>query len=163
MAFQRPQVMGVVNVTPDSFSDGGKYTDAKIAIDHARQLFAEGATILDIGGESTRPGAERVSVTEETARVVPVISGIRSSDWYLEAAVAGTAPMISIDTMNHETALAAVEAGADIVNDVSGGLADPKMFSAIAPTNAQLIISHWRGHSTEMDKLNQYEDVATDV
>ena len=163
MAFQRPQVMGVVNVTPDSFSDGGKYTDAKIAIDHARQLFTEGATILDIGGESTRPGAERVSVAEETARVVPVISGIRSSDWYLEAAVAGTAPMLSIDTMNHETALAAIEVGADIVNDVSGGLADPKMFSAIAATSAQLIISHWRGHSTEMDKLNQYEDVATDV
>jgi dihydropteroate synthase len=163
MAFQRPQIMGVVNVTPDSFSDGGKFTDAPLAIEHARQLFAEGATILDIGGESTRPGAERVAVAEEIDRVVPVVSGIRSSEWYLAAATAGNAPLISVDTMNHQTALAAVTAGAHIVNDVSGGLADPNLFAAVAPTGAKLIISHWRGHSTEMDKLNQYQDIANDV
>jgi len=163
MPFQRPHVMGVVNVTPDSFSDGGKYTDAALAIDHSRELFADGATILDVGGESTRPGAERVLVAAEIDRVVPVIVGIRASDWYLEAAVAGNAPLISVDTMNHETALAALKAGADIINDVSGGLADPKMFSAIAPSGAKVIISHWRGHSDSMDTLNHYEDVATDV
>ena len=163
MSFQRPQVMGVVNVTPDSFSDGGQFLAAESAIAHAKQLFQEGATILDIGGESTRPGAARVSVSEEIQRVVPVISGIKTSDWFLEAAVNGGAPLISVDTMNHETAVAAVEAGADIVNDVSGGLSDPKMFAAVAPTSARFILSHWRGHSDQMDTLNQYDDIATDV
>ena len=155
--------MGVVNVTPDSFSDGGQFLATESAIAHSKQLFQEGATILDIGGESTRPGATRVSVAEEIHRVVPVISGIRTSDWFLEAAVNGVAPMISVDTMNHETAVAAVEAGADIVNDVSGGLSDPRMFAAVAPTNARFILSHWRGHSDQMDSLNQYDDIATDV
>ena len=163
MSFQRPQVMGVVNVTPDSFSDGGQFLAAESAIAHAKQLFQEGATILDIGGESTRPGAARVSVSEEIQRVVPVISGIKTSDWFLEAAVNGVAPLISVDTMNHETAVAAVEAGTDIVNDVSGGLSDPKMFAAVAPTSARFILSHWRGHSDQMDTLNQYDDIATDV
>jgi len=155
--------MGVVNVTPDSFSDGGKYLGLEPALVHAKQLFTGGATILDIGGESTRPGAARVAITEEISRVVPVIEAIRSSDWFLAAALDGNAPLISVDTMNHQTALAAVAAGADIVNDVSGGLADPKMFASVAQTRATYILSHWRGHSTEMDTLNQYEDVATDV
>ena len=163
MSFQRPQVMGVVNVTPDSFSDGGQFLATESAIAHSKQLFQEGATILDIGGESTRPGAARVSVSEEIQRVSPVISGIKTSDWFLEAAVNGVAPLISVDTMNHETAVAAVEAGADIVNDVSGGLSDPKMFAAVAPTSARFILSHWRGHSDKMDSLNQYDDIATDV
>lgn len=163
MVFQRPQVMGVVNVTPDSFSDGGQFLAAEAAIAQAKQLFEDGATILDIGGESTRPGAQRVSVETEIERVVPVIAGIRGSDWFAAAQAAGIAPLISVDTMNHQTAAAAVAAGADLVNDVSGGLADPQMFAAVAPTSARFILSHWRGHSDQMDQLNSYEDIATDV
>ena len=163
MGFQRPHIMGVVNVTPDSFSDGGQFLAAESAIAHAKQLFQEGATILDIGGESTRPGAQRVEVSEEINRVVPLIQAIRASNWFLQAAADGVAPLISIDTMNHETAVAAVAAGANLVNDVSGGLADPQMFAAVAGTTAGYILSHWRGHSTEMDQLNHYEDIATDV
>ena len=163
MVFQRPQVMGVVNVTPDSFSDGGQFLAAEAAIAQAKQLFEDGATILDIGGESTRPGAQRVSVETEIERVVPVIAGIRASDWFAAAQEAGNAPLISVDTMNHQTAAAAVAAGADLVNDVSGGLADPQMFAAVAPTSARFILSHWRGHSDQMDQLNSYEDIATDV
>jgi dihydropteroate synthase len=163
MVFVRPQVMGVVNVTPDSFSDGGQFLESSAALVHARQLFDEGATILDIGGESTRPGAERVTVAEEIARVVPVIEGICASDWFRSAQAVGNAPQISVDTMNHQTAAAAVAAGASIVNDVSGGLADPKMFAEVAKTDAKFVLSHWRGHSSEMDSLAQYEDVAADV
>lgn len=163
MVFQRPQVMGVVNVTPDSFSDGGQFLAAEAAIAQARQLFEDGATILDIGGESTRPGAQRVPVETEIERVVPVIAGIRASDWFAAAEAAGNAPLVSVDTMNHQTAAAAVAAGADLVNDVSGGLADPQMFAAVAPTSARFILSHWRGHSDQMDQLNSYEDIATDV
>lgn len=163
MAFQRPQVMGVVNVTPDSFSDGGQFLAAEAAMAQSKQLFEDGATILDIGGESTRPGAQRVSVETEIERVVPVIAGIRASDWFAAAEAARNAPLISVDTMNHQTAAAAVAAGADLVNDVSGGLADPQMFAAVAPTSARFILSHWRGHSDQMDLLNSYEDIATDV
>lgn len=163
MVFQRPQVMGVVNVTPDSFSDGGQFLNAEAAIAQAKQLFEDGATILDIGGESTRPGAQRVSVETEIERVVPVIAGIRASDWFAAGKAAGHAPHISVDTMNHQTAAAAVAAGADLVNDVSGGLADPQMFAAVATTSARFILSHWRGHSDQMDQLNSYEDIATDV
>lgn len=163
MVFQRPQVMGVVNVTPDSFSDGGQFLAAEAAVAQAKQLFEDGATILDIGGESTRPGAQRVPVETEIERVVPVIAGIRASDWFAAAQAAGNAPLISVDTMNHQTAAAAVAAGADLVNDVSGGLADPQMFAAVAPTSARFILSHWRGHSDQMDQLNSYEDIATDV
>jgi dihydropteroate synthase len=163
MVFVRPQVMGVVNVTPDSFSDGGQFLESSAALLHARQLFDEGATILDIGGESTRPGAERVTVAEEKARVVPVIEGICASDWFRGAQAVGNAPQISVDTMNHQTAAAAVAAGASIVNDVSGGLADPKMFAEVAKTDAKFVLSHWRGHSSDMDSLAQYEDVAADV
>src|SRR6201989_3120924 len=111
-----PLVMGVVNVTPDSFSDGGLYADTPRAVAHARQLLADGADILDIGGESTRPGATRPLIEEELARVVPVLS---------ELAAAGA--VVSVDTMRAEVAQAAVAAGASIVNDVSGGLADPRI------------------------------------
>lgn len=163
MVFQRPQVMGVVNVTPDSFSDGGQFLAAEAAVAQAKQLFEDGATILDIGGESTRPGAQRVPVETEIERVVPVIAGIRASDWFAAAEAAGNAPLVSVDTMNHQTAAAAVAAGADLVNDVSGGLADSQMFAAVAPTSARFILSHWRGHSDQMDQLNSYEDIATDV
>ena len=153
MKMIRPKIMGVLNITPDSFSDGNQYTSLESALDQAKLLSMTGADIIDVGGESTRPGATRVSVEEEQSRVIPVIR---------EIAKLGLA-QISIDTMNAATAKAAVEAGASIINDVSGGLADPEMFAVAAETQAQLVISHWRGHSTLMDDLNQYQDIAKDV
>ena len=153
MKMIRPKIMGVLNITPDSFSDGNQFTSLESALDQAKLLSMTGADIIDVGGESTRPGATRVSVEEEQARVIPVIR---------EIAKLGLA-QISIDTMNAATAKAAVEAGASIINDVSGGLADPEMFAVAAETQAQLVISHWRGHSTLMDDLNQYQDIAKDV
>lgn len=145
-------MMGVLNITPDSFSDGGKFTNLDAAVAQAKLLVDEGADILDVGGESTRPGAARVPIAEEIARVVPVIEAIK-----------GLGAQISIDTMNAETALAAVNAGATIINDVSGGLNDPEIFKVAAETNSTLIISHWRGHSDQMDSLNQYESIGRDV
>jgi dihydropteroate synthase len=158
-AFHRPYVMGVLNVTPDSFSDGGEYEGVQAALDHAKLLIMGGANIIDVGGESTRPGAERVSLELELARVLPVIEGLVAE----LAATNRRDVLISIDTMNATTALAAVAAGAHIINDVSGGLADPKMFSVAAASGAKLVISHWRGFSTEMDQLNTYVDVAREV
>jgi dihydropteroate synthase len=156
---QKPKVMGVLNVTPDSFSDGGQYNTVELAMDHARVLLIGGADIIDIGGESTRPGAQRISVQEELSRVIPVIEALVT-----ELAATGRSDVkISVDTMNSATALAAVAAGAKIINDVSGGLADEKMFAVAAATGAQIVISHWRGFSTEMDQLNQYLDVAKEV
>jgi len=156
---QSPKVMGVLNVTPDSFSDGGQFDSVTTALDHARVLIIGGADIIDIGGESTRPGAQRISSDEELARVIPVIEALSA-----ELLAAGRNDVqISIDTMNATTALAALAAGARIINDVSGGLADEKMFSVAAATGATLVISHWRGFSTEMDQLNQYKDVAREV
>lgn len=158
-AFHRPYVMGVLNVTPDSFSDGGEHEGVAAALDHAKLLIMGGANIIDVGGESTRPGAERVSLELELARVLPVIEGL-----VIELAATDRRDVqISIDTMNATTALAAVAAGAHIINDVSGGLADPKMFSVAAASGAKLVISHWRGFSTEMDQLNTYVDVAREV
>ena len=153
MKHVRPKIMGVLNLTPDSFSDGGQFNTFEAAIDQAKLLAISGADIIDVGGESTRPGAERISLEEEQARVIPVIAEIAK----LKLAE------ISIDTMNSDTARKAVAAGATIINDVSGGLADPDMFQVAAETNATLIISHWRGFSAEMDKLNHYEDIAKDV
>ena len=158
-AFHRPYVMGVLNVTPDSFSDGGEYEGVQAALDHAKLLIMGGANIIDVGGESTRPGAQRVSLELELARVLPVIEGLVAE----LAATNRRDVQISIDTMNATTALAAVAAGAQIINDVSGGLADPKMFSVAAASGAKLVISHWRGFSTEMDQLNTYVDVAREV
>ena len=156
---QKPKVMGVLNVTPDSFSDGGQYNTVELALDHARVLLIGGADIIDIGGESTRPGAQRISVQEELSRVIPVIEALGA-----ELSATGRSDVkISVDTMNSATALAAVAAGAKIINDVSGGLADEKMFAVAAATGAQIVISHWRGFSTEMDQLNQYLDVAKEV
>ena len=146
------EVMGVLNITPDSFSDGGLFTEKSAAIAQAKQLVADGATILDVGGESTRPGAVRVSIHEEISRVVPVIEAVK-----------GLGAEVSIDTMNSETAKAAVAAGATIINDVSGGLNDLAIFKIAAETNSTLIISHWRGHSDRMDSLNQYESIGKDV
>lgn len=151
--FHRPLLMGVLNVTPDSFSDGGQYTSVEAAVDHAKVLAAAGASVIDVGGESTRPGAERVSPEEEQRRVIGIIERIS-----IDPAVP-----ISIDTMNASTAKAAVTAGASIINDVSGGLADPQMFAVAAETKAQLVISHWRAQSDQMESFANYEDVAAEV
>ena len=156
---QTPKVMGVLNVTPDSFSDGGQFDSVATALDHARVLIIGGADIIDIGGESTRPGAQRISSDEELARVIPVIEALSAE----LLATGRNDVQISIDTMKATTALAALAAGAKIINDVSGGLADEKMFSVAAATGATIVISHWRGFSTEMDQLNQYQDVAREV
>lgn len=145
-------IMGIVNATPDSFSDGGQYLDPEVAIAHALELVADGASVIDVGGESTRPGAERVAVAEEIRRVLPVVT-----------ALAGRGVVVSIDTMNAETAVAAFEAGARIVNDVSGGLADPGMLSAVAETSADFVLGHWRGPSSDMYARAAYADVARDV
>jgi len=153
-----PKLMGVVNMTPDSFSDGGNYNNLELALQHCRQLVAEGASILDIGGESTRPGADRVPVEQEIQRVVPLIQALVAADWFIASGA-----QISCDTMNAQTALAAVSAGAHFINDVSGGKADPAMLEAVASTEAAFILSHWRGFSDQMDQLNQYTDVAIDV
>ena len=157
--FQRPLVMGVLNVTPDSFSDGGEYDSLGAALDHARLLIMGGANIIDIGGESTRPGAPRVAPEVELSRVMPVIEALTA-----ELAETNRRDVrISIDTMNATTALAAVSAGAHIINDVSGGLADSKMFAVAAATGAEIVISHWRGFSDGMDQLNTYLDLAAEV
>ena len=147
-----PLVMGVVNVTPDSFSDGGEWFEPEAAVAHGRDLLAEGADILDIGGESTRPGAERPSVQEELRRVLPVVSEL--------AAMGAT---VSVDTMRAEVAVRAVEAGAEIINDVSGGLADPEMAPAAAGAGVPFIAMHWRGHSRDMQDKAVYADVAAEV
>ncbi len=146
------RIMGVLNVTPDSFSDGGRFFSTDDAIAHGRELVAAGADIVDVGGESTRPGATRVALDEELRRILPVVS-----------ALAADGTVVSIDTMNAATARAAVEAGASIVNDVSGGLADPEMTRSVASGDALVVISHWRGHSTVMEDRAHYEDVVTDV
>ena len=145
-------VMGVVNVTPDSFSDGGRYVDAEAAVAHGLLLRAQGADILDIGGESTRPGAERVSPELEQERVLPVVR-----------ALADAGVVVSIDTMNASTAALSVEAGARIVNDVSGGVADPGMLAAVASTDADVVLQHWRGHSADMYAGAVYDDVVAEV
>lgn len=152
-AISNIEVMGVLNITPDSFSDGGKHEQLETALAHAKLMIAQGATIIDIGGESTRPGATRVPLEEEQMRVLPVIRALSAT----------TDVRISIDTMNAQTARAAIEAGATIINDVSGGLADDEMFSVAAETNAQLIISHWRGFSDVMHTQNEYQSIAIDV
>lgn len=151
--WSRPKLMGVLNITPDSFSDGGQFLKLEDALVQARLMVEQGAEILDIGGESTRPGAVRVSLMQEQDRVLPVITAIRAE---LDVA-------ISIDTMNSKTARAAVQAGASIVNDVSGGLADPQMFGSIQDLDCKYVLGHWRGHSNVMDTLVEYSDVAREV
>lgn len=158
MTFNRPLVMGVLNVTPDSFSDGGEFSAEDDAVNHARLLLAAGSNIIDIGGESTRPGAERVSIEEEQRRVLRVIERVSKDSAFISSGA-----KLSIDTMNSQTAEAAVAVGAEIINDVSGGLADENMFSVAAKSNAILVISHWRGFSDRMDTLNEYQDIARDV
>jgi len=145
-------LMGIVNTTPDSFSDGGRHLAVDDAVAHGRALTAAGADILDIGGESTRPGAERVSPEVEQSRALPVIE-----------ALAATGAMISVDTMNASTAAAAIAAGALIVNDVSGGLADPEILEVVADTEAHIALGHWRGPSTQMYARAHYDDVVDEV
>ena len=148
----RTLVMGVLNVTPDSFSDGGRFDDTEIAISHALQMIEDGADIVDIGGESTRPGSDRISVQEELDRVLPVISVLANS---------GVA--ISIDTMRAEVARAAIDAGACVINDVSGGKSDPEMLSYVSTLTVPYILMHWRGPSNIMNTLTDYNDVVADV
>jgi dihydropteroate synthase len=147
-----PVVMGVLNVTPDSFSDGGRYTDLRAAVAHGVRMYAEGADLVDVGGESTRPGAERIDAETEQDRVLPVIR---------ELAAAGV-PM-SIDTTRAAVAAAAVAAGVAVVNDVSGGLADPAMTKVVADAGCPYVIMHWRGHSRRMTELATYSDVVAEV
>ncbi|WP_030905687.1 dihydropteroate synthase [Streptosporangium amethystogenes] len=145
-------VMGVVNVTPDSFSDGGRWFDPAEAVRHGLELVEQGADIVDVGGESTRPGAARVPLEEEVARIEPVIR---------ELSRAGVA--VSVDTMRAEVAQVAVEAGAKLVNDVSGGLADPAMPRVVAAAGVPYVVMHWRGHSHAMQDRAVYGDVVTEV
>jgi len=141
-----PVLMGVVNVTPDSFSDGGRWATTDAAITHAGDLLADGADILDIGGESTRPGATRPLVEEELGRVVPVIR-----------ALAEGGAVVSVDTMRSEVAAEALAAGATIVNDVSGGLADPRILDVVAESDATYVCMHWRAHSDRMTDFAVYD------
>ncbi len=144
--------MGVVNVTPDSFSDGGAWLQPAAAIAHGLELAAQGADIIDVGGESTRPGAQRVPMAEELDRVMPVI-----------AALAAAGSYVSVDTMRAEVAGLALQAGASMVNDVSGGLADPDMAGVVAAAGVPYIMNHWRGHSSDMYGPATYADVVTEV
>jgi dihydropteroate synthase len=145
-------VMGVLNVTPDSFSDGGRYLDVDAALAHAHEMWALGADIIDVGGESTRPGASRVDPELEIARILPVIR-----------ALAAAGLCLSVDTTRAAVAEAALDAGARIINDVSGGLADPDMAKVAAGAEVPWILMHWRGHSKNMNELATYRDVVGEV
>jgi len=145
-------IMGILNVTPDSFADGGRHNEFDAAVARGLEMIAEGVDIIDIGGESTRPGAERVSEAEEIERTIPVIT---------ELAKHGV--KISIDTMRASTAEAAIKAGASIINDVSGGLADPEMLQTAAHLGVPYIAMHWRGQSKDMNSKAIYNDVVIDV
>ena len=148
----RTLIMGVLNVTPDSFSDGGIYLDTEAAIRRGIELVEEGADIVDVGGESTRPGAARVTLEQEQLRIIPVIG-----------ALARAGVKVSVDTMNASTALQAVDFGATYINDVSGGIADFFMARVVRESDATFIASHWRGHSVEMDAQALYKDAPSDI
>ena len=146
------KIMGILNVTPDSFADGGKHDTYEKAVARGLEMIAEGVDIIDIGGESTRPGADRVTALEEQRRVIPVIEKLSQ---------AGIP--ISIDTMNAQTAELAITAGASFVNDVSGGVADGLMHEVVAEMGCPYILMHWRGHSKDMNNRAIYGDVVKDV
>ncbi|MEI6215857.1 MAG: dihydropteroate synthase [Actinomycetes bacterium] len=149
----RPLVMGILNVTPDSFSDGGRHFTFADAINRSKEMISESVDIIDVGGESTRPGAVRISFEEERDRVIPVITELKE-----------LGAVISIDTMRAAIAQAAIAAGATYVNDVSGGLADPDMANLISQNpQIQYIAMHWRGHSDRMGELAVYKDVVAEV
>jgi dihydropteroate synthase len=143
----RPVVMGILNVTPDSFSDGGLWTHPDQAVAHGLQMLREGADLVDVGGESTRPGADRPPLDEELRRVLPVVSGL-----------AAEGVVVSVDTMRAEVAQAAVNAGARVVNDVSGGLADPRLLEVVAGSDATMVAMHWRAHSDRMADYATYDE-----
>ena len=145
-------VMGILNLTPDSFADGGRHNSFDAGVARGLEMIAEGVDIIDIGGESTRPGADRISAEEEQARVMPVIAELSKHG-----------VKISIDTMRAETAEKAVQAGAAIINDVSGGLSDPAMFATVKKLGVPYILMHWRGDSKEMNSRAIYTDVVNDV
>lgn len=149
---QLPIIMGILNVTPDSFSDGGRYADRDVALQHAGEMIAAGADIIDVGGESTRPGADRLDPAEEQRRAMPIVREL-----------IGRGIPVSIDTMNSATAQVAVEAGVVLVNDVSGGLADARMADVIADTGVRYIAMHWRGPSATMEANAVYGNVVRDV
>jgi dihydropteroate synthase len=144
--------MGVLNVTPDSFSDGGRYLHLADALNHGVEMWNDGADLIDVGGESTRPGADRIAPDVEIARILPVIKDL---------AAAGV--VVSVDTTRARVAEAALTAGAVVVNDVSGGLADPDMARVVADAGVPWILMHWRGYSKDMDSLATYDDVVVDV
>ena len=148
----RTLIVGVLNVTPDSFSDGGEFSNTKSAINQAQKLITQGADLIDVGGESTRPGANQISVDEELDRVLPVIKELKNLNI-----------LTSIDTMKSEVALAAINAGANLVNDVSGGLADKNMHKVVAKLDVPYVLMHWRGHSKNMDELAKYKNVTNEV
>ncbi|MER6309032.1 dihydropteroate synthase [Streptomyces sp. NPDC001739] len=150
--WDRCAVMGVVNVTPDSFSDGGEWFDTELAVKHGLDLVAQGADLVDVGGESTRPGAARVDEAEELRRVVPVVR---------ELSAAGA--VVSVDTMRASVAEQAVQAGARLVNDVSGGAADPAMVPVVAAHHVPFVVMHWRGQSIDMNNRAVYGDVVAEV
>ena len=145
-------VMGILNLTPDSFADGGRHNSFDAGVARGLEMIAEGVDIIDIGGESTRPGADRVSAEEEQARVLPVITELSKHG-----------VKISIDTMRADTAEKAMQAGAAIINDVSGGLSDPAMFATVKKLGVPYILMHWRGESKDMNSRAIYTDVVTDV
>lgn len=147
----RTLIFGILNVTPDSFSDGGKFLDPANAVVHAKELVLAGADVIDIGGESTRPGAERISVAEELNRVIPIINQVSEF------------ATVSIDTMRAEVASAAIAAGASIVNDVSGGLADAEMVFTVAENQVPYVCMHWRNHSADMYQNATYDNVVLEV
>jgi len=150
---ERTLVMGIVNVTPDSFSDGGMFDDADAAVKHGLRLLEEGADLLDVGGESTRPGSDPVSADEERARVLPVIDGLRR-----EAPEA----VLSVDTRKAAVASDALAAGADVVNDIGAG-ADPEMFGVVAARGAGMVLMHMKGEPKTMQEDPRYDDVVTEV
>lgn len=150
--WDRCAVMGVVNVTPDSFSDGGRWFDTEAAVKHGLDLVAQGADLVDVGGESTRPGATRVDEAEELRRVLPVVRGL-----------AADGVVVSVDTMRASVAERAVAAGAVLVNDVSGGQADPAMVHTVAAAGVPFVVMHWRGQSIDMNNRAVYGDVVPEV
>ena len=152
MRRQAPKIFGILNVTPDSFSDGGQFSDLAEAVGRGIELREQGADVVDVGGESTRPGATPVGIDEEQARVLPVIMGL----------TAAGVP-VSVDTMNADTAIVAAAAGASIINDVSGGLADPFMHRVVAETGLEYVAMHWRSFGDGAQAMVHYDDVVTDV
>lgn len=146
------QVWGILNVTPDSFSDGGQFFSTEVAVTRALEMVAQGADVIDVGGESTRPGAIRISVEEECARVLPVVQ-----------ALVAQGIVVSVDTMRADVARQAIELGATYINDVSGGKADPQMYATVAEAGVEYVVMHWRGHSDVMNSLNEYVNVVDDV